>query len=892
MGANVARKSRRSLNGADPEEFGTIFTPGRQEPVPPNDSTDSASQPSDRPAGGVQGDLKATNPSVHETTGHPRESSPQVLPEDAGTLPLENQPALDAVRVKLEQLEIIQPGDWTSAVAAVSSDLPQGAASANLSLILEKIKWLAANPQRRPSASDQPFTDYQIEEILAGRIDGLRFHDCIILGRLGKGGMGQVVKTLNLNLHRIEAIKTVLRAKDGGPTESSPWARERFEREARVLAQFDHPHLTRIFHFGRDPDADYIVMEFVDGQDLRTLIDESKDRGELPPVWWVVERIIAVAQALQHAHEQNVIHRDVKPSNVMITKDNGLKVLDMGIARLVEPVGVTTSRTRLTQSASGLGTPEVMSPEQWSDASEVRPQSDIYSLGCTLFFSLTGRMPFVAPDANSLMYAHVNQPVPKASLFRPDVPSELDAVIEKMMAKRYEDRHQSCDEVIEALEPFRDPPTHQEKNSTFARYGQVVGAAALGIAMALAGFFGGKMWIDHQKAQKGGDVNHTGMALDDWIEEFQRAHAGEWRDSTALWAHAGLKPGERIDEQKADQLKQRLEKETVRRRTSQWLSSWQAAHGSLWTGEDLAKVAAIGLPDSLDDHDFEQWRNHVRLETKKRIIHWRNAWIANHAAEHARAWPKVDDLAAKAQPLLAIDDIPDDRRRQKWSKTIESWTDAIEKPFDAEAQTLKTTGDIIRDYHLGTLRAVYRELSSCQGMGAGEGDVNFTASVNGKPVRKVHVDDLVSYEIQSSLAGYVTLIVFESKGKQFLLQWTQKLEADSPRVLFTSRAKEQGVDRLVVYVTERDPLADCPSRPDSIKPLVRKEGQLNGMLTHSYDAAELKEFRDSFRRPEAYDRLARVIEGGVASPIRMDHSLLGTCRRQSLAIEVVPKNDE
>lgn len=160
------------------------------------------------------------------------------------------------------------------------------------------------------------------------------------------------------------------------------------------------------------------------------------------------------ASALEHAHNKGVIHRDVKPNNLMITQKGSLKVLDMGIARMMEPQEQSGSVLQLTQMHTWFGTPEVMSPEQWVDATAVTPASDIYSLGCTLFYMLTGRMPFSGNSPSALMAGHVSDSPPSVRWFRKDSPRGLDAVVQKMLAKRPQDRYQSAAEVIEALEPF------------------------------------------------------------------------------------------------------------------------------------------------------------------------------------------------------------------------------------------------------------------------------------------------------------------------------------------------------------------------------------------------------------------------------------------------------
>src|SRR5690606_4013587 len=148
--------------------------------------------------------------------------------------------------------------------------------------------------------------------------------------------------------------------------------------------------------------------------------------GESIPMWWAVQRIIAVAEALAHAHEHDVIHRDIKPGNIMNT-GSGLKVLDMGIARLAHPESEGPGLATLTQGQTGIGTPAYMPPEQWADARHVEPASDIYSLGCTLFYILAGDTPYHAETLHRWMYEHVHTAPPAISSLRPEIPKGLDA---------------------------------------------------------------------------------------------------------------------------------------------------------------------------------------------------------------------------------------------------------------------------------------------------------------------------------------------------------------------------------------------------------------------------------------------------------------------------------
>lgn len=290
-------------------------------------------------------------------------------------------------------------------------------------------------------------TEYQAELVSSGRPELIWFDDYVIVNRLGAGGMGEVFKARNTLLDRMEAIKTIIQ-NEGASVQLS----ERFKREAKALARLEHPNIVPIYKISTYQGVSFIAMRFINGVDLKTRADQAKMKGSALPVTQVCRWISDAADALAHAHKQGIIHRDIKPSNLMIaTSDERLYVLDMGIARLSEGSGPTSE---LTQQGRGLGTPEFMPGEQWANAREVFPQSDVYALGGTLFYALTGSVPYPARSSVELMKAHIGSPVPSARALRPEVPSGLDSVVRKMLAKRIEDRYETAEEVVAALRPF------------------------------------------------------------------------------------------------------------------------------------------------------------------------------------------------------------------------------------------------------------------------------------------------------------------------------------------------------------------------------------------------------------------------------------------------------
>lgn len=416
------------------------------------------------------------------------ECDEQTLDGVEGTLnvAVDVQPILNAAlaRQRLIDLKLVESDQWDAAVEAAGSAL-------ELVPILNQLQHMES---RWDSGCDEKFpvlTAFQTQKILVGKPEELWLDHYILLEKLGSGGMGDVFKARNTRLPRLEAIKTIHRD-DDDPVDSALGI-ERFQREAQLLAQLHHSNLTTIYHAGQDRDVQFIAIEYVRGKNLKEYIDEQRNKGREMPVGTAVDYMITVAEVLVHAHKRDVIHRDVKPPNIMLTDDGGLKVLDLGIAQLRTPGKEReNSSTVLTQGDIALGTPEVMAPEQWADAQSVTAASDIYSLGCTLFYTLTGRMPFVSRNREELLFAAISAPRPSATVLRSHVPNQLSAVIRKMLATLPHDRYQSCEEVIAALLPFSE----RSAKSRNAESGQLqvkshlwTAAAVLMGSLAVSTFF-------------------------------------------------------------------------------------------------------------------------------------------------------------------------------------------------------------------------------------------------------------------------------------------------------------------------------------------------------------------------------------------------------------------
>jgi serine/threonine-protein kinase len=253
--------------------------------------------------------------------------------------------------------------------------------------------------------------------------------------QVGSGGMSTVYRAFDETLQRTVAIKLMHRSMSGDPQQL-----ERFRREARAAARLSNPHVVTVIDAGEDDDHPYIVFEFVDGETLKGRI---KRCGQLP----VVEAVaygIEIGRALGAAHAERLVHRDVKPQNVLIDPDGRAKVTDFGIARSLEDGG-------LTATGRVLGTTDYVSPEQ-ALGEDVTACSDIYSLGIVLYEMLTGDLPFKAESQVGVAMKHVQDPMPNVQLKRPEVSAALASVIERATSKQVENRYASVDEMVWDLE--------------------------------------------------------------------------------------------------------------------------------------------------------------------------------------------------------------------------------------------------------------------------------------------------------------------------------------------------------------------------------------------------------------------------------------------------------
>ena len=271
-------------------------------------------------------------------------------------------------------------------------------------------------------------TDDDVNALVGKSLGGFR-----IVEKIGAGGMATVFKAYQSTLDRYIAIKVLpaYHARD-------PIFVKRFVQEARSVARLAHPNIVQIHDFDEQDGYTYIVMEYVDGGTL-------KDRLKKPlSVTEAADFIIQAAEGLDCAHRNGIIHRDVKPANMLLRKDGHLLLSDFGIAKILE------GTTNLTRVGTGIGTPQYMSPEQGMGQAVDR-RSDIYSLGIVFFHCLTGRVPFTADSPLTITVKHMNEPLPIDMLTVEGVPQPIIQVVQKMTAKQPHERYQSAEALIDAL---------------------------------------------------------------------------------------------------------------------------------------------------------------------------------------------------------------------------------------------------------------------------------------------------------------------------------------------------------------------------------------------------------------------------------------------------------
>ena len=274
----------------------------------------------------------------------------------------------------------------------------------------------------------------------AGAVKGATIlGDFKLLKKIGQGGMGAVYKAQQVSTNRVVAVKVLAKELSGKDSYV-----QRFQRESRVMKELDHPNVLGCIEFGEARGFHYIAMEFVEGGSVEAWF---KKLGRFS-VGDALHIILKTAEGLKHAHEKNMIHRDIKPDNILLTKDGVVKVADLGLAKDTE------EDTSLTKTGAGAGTPIYMAPEQARDVKHVDARVDIYAMGVMLYHFLTGKPPFKGATLVELISAKDIGKFDPIRKYNDEVPSKLDLIVDKMIAKDLKLRYASCDEVINALTPL------------------------------------------------------------------------------------------------------------------------------------------------------------------------------------------------------------------------------------------------------------------------------------------------------------------------------------------------------------------------------------------------------------------------------------------------------
>ena len=299
------------------------------------------------------------------------------------------------------------------------------------------------------AAASNTESDQQIGQI-PDRLGGYK-----ILRMLGRGAMGAVYEAKQVSLDRNVALKTIR-----GRLADNPSSLARFTREAYAAAQLTHHNVVQIYDFGEDAGKHFFSMEWVRGGPISDLV---RDKGSVEPKL-AAGYALQAARGLQFAHQNGMVHRDVKPANLLLSNDGIVKVADLGLVKIPDQVDVDSdlgesmsglqSGTQVTMMGTAVGTPAYMAPEQSIDAASVDHRADIYSLGCTLFFMLTGQPPFDGSVASEVMQQHANESLPNLTDVNARVPAKLNEIVQKAMAKRPSDRYASVAEMTDDLESY------------------------------------------------------------------------------------------------------------------------------------------------------------------------------------------------------------------------------------------------------------------------------------------------------------------------------------------------------------------------------------------------------------------------------------------------------
>lgn len=743
-------------------------------------------------------------------------------------------------------------------------------------------------------------TPYQASRITQGSVSDIQFDDYVLIDRLGAGGMGEVFKARNLHLGRIEAIKTI-----HGAAQQSEALVRRFQQEARVLARLEHPAIVPIYRVGRFGNSDYIAMKFVEGVDLRAKVEEAEEKGNQIPVGTACRWISEAADALSHAHQHNVIHRDIKPGNLMVSDVGRIIVLDMGIARLADPVGPRSAG--LTLQSRGMGTPEFMPPEQWADATAVTPESDIYALGCTLFFLLVGKVPFKRDTMVDLMRAHAKEAPPDLCKLRSEIPDGLNRVVAKMLAKSPADRYHTMQQLIVDLLPYveelpsgmiREVPMHPNSspvidarpNWNTAPKKRIAWLPIIIFSLGLVGIGAAAsfMMMPHPSPQNGGTGGPETKLhpLESMLEDLAIKHPALWKDandlkleleSSGIPVHAALQKAE-FSEKDIDIFRERVLDLVAIKEAPQWLQDYQKDNSLIWPQmTTLVAFAEKAAPDGKwrDDPGLIGPSGAITEETAKRfheaIISKAETFLKELYKANPTAWPNDREMLEYAKSIIPIDDLRDEATLQQWMETLKAETALLSSPFNdvdltafpAEKRDQAQAAKVVIPELLAVLETPRDSAWLIQGGFVDTKDLS-------KRLTKVKVDFPVYISFTTSKDGYFTPTQLDS---HTLFVWKMEnsfFEAtpvgDVHVLGFVPfRFDVPGIKRFTLYATE--------------KPLVSRQ-----VVLGTEDATVWDRY---FRSPLLRQRVLTSFESGKPLPGLPKFPSKGKWTRTTFELEVV-----
>jgi eukaryotic-like serine/threonine-protein kinase len=265
-----------------------------------------------------------------------------------------------------------------------------------------------------------------------------------LLGRIGSGGMAAVYRAQDLKLGRFVAVKMLHES-----LTSDEGFLRRFQQEAHAAANLTHPNTVTVHDIGQDEHRHYIVMEYVEGQTLKQVIREQNENGRFLPPARVLDLAIQICNGIGYAHRANLVHCDLKPQNVLITRDDRVKVADFGIARAI------TEASQHLADSQVWGTPQYFAPEQAAGEAP-SPATDVYAIGVMMFEMLTGHLPFTADSPTALALKHLQEAPPSILEYNPGVPRQLDDIVHKLLAKEPAARYSTAGQLGRILSTYRD----------------------------------------------------------------------------------------------------------------------------------------------------------------------------------------------------------------------------------------------------------------------------------------------------------------------------------------------------------------------------------------------------------------------------------------------------